>query len=215
MKSSRPYSNGNKSTRPGPLEREPLCIRFVNTKAWRLRDPAEERLPTPAALIAWLKDNDIGAANQLEVLSNTWRDDTAYAASILSVAIRLREAIYEIFRARIRSAEIPADAVEFLNSMLVRPSPAVYLVPLNTGFGWQLDLERSEPTDLLKPVALSAAELLASPRAARVRQCQDPDGCGWLFVDESRMQNRRWCSMGDCGNRAKARRYRQRAKLSS
>ncbi|MGK9243238.1 CGNR zinc finger domain-containing protein, partial [Inquilinus limosus] len=66
------------------------------------------------------------------------------------------------------------------------------------------------PPGLLRPIALSAAALLTGPRAGRVRQCQDERGCGWLFIDESRAQNRRWCSMGDCGNRAKASRHRAR-----
>ena len=39
-----------------------------------------------------------------------------------------------------------------------------------------------------------------------IRQCED-DACGWLFVDRSRGGRRRWCSMADCGNRAKARRH--------
>jgi predicted RNA-binding Zn ribbon-like protein len=37
-------------------------------------------------------------------------------------------------------------------------------------------------------------------------------GCGWLFVDESRNGSRRWCSMKDCGNRAKARRHYRKVK---
>lgn len=34
-------------------------------------------------------------------------------------------------------------------------------------------------------------------------------GCGWLFLDASPTRRRRWCSMSDCGNRAKATRYRR------
>jgi len=47
-------------------------------------------------------------------------------------------------------------------------------------------------------------------RAGKVRRCQDDRGCGWLFVDESRMQNRRWCSMRGCGNKAKVAEFRRR-----
>jgi predicted RNA-binding Zn ribbon-like protein len=56
---------------------------------------------------------------------------------------------------------------------------------------------------------------MTGPRAERVRQCADEQGCGWLFLDQSRLNNRRWCSMGDCGNRAKARRhYRRKNEVS-
>jgi predicted RNA-binding Zn ribbon-like protein len=76
---------------------------------------------------------------------------------------------------------------------------------------WSIGRE-FDPLDLLKPIVVSAAELMTGPRAGRVKQCQDDRGCGWLFVDESRAQNRRWCSMGDCGNRAKANRHYERVR---
>jgi predicted RNA-binding Zn ribbon-like protein len=55
-------------------------------------------------------------------------------------------------------------------------------------------------------LAIDAADLLVSADAALIRQCGDAR-CGWLFVDRSRGGRRRWCSMADCGNRAKARRH--------
>jgi predicted RNA-binding Zn ribbon-like protein len=45
---------------------------------------------------------------------------------------------------------------------------------------------------------------------ARLKVCPAAS-CRWAFVDESRSGSRRWCSMEVCGNRSKARRYRQRA----
>ena len=58
----------------------------------------------------------------------------------------------------------------------------------------------------LDPIIKSAADLLVSPELKRVKQCAD-DACGWLFMDKSRNNSRRWCSMKDCGNRAKAHRH--------
>jgi predicted RNA-binding Zn ribbon-like protein len=48
-----------------------------------------------------------------------------------------------------------------------------------------------------------------SHKLDRVRSCQG-DTCGWLFLDMSKNRSRRWCSMSDCGNTAKARRYYHR-----
>ena len=56
----------------------------------------------------------------------------------------------------------------------------------------------------LWPALWSAAELLMAPELARVRECES---CSWLFLDTSRNHTRRWCSMEDCGNVAKARRH--------
>jgi predicted RNA-binding Zn ribbon-like protein len=41
----------------------------------------------------------------------------------------------------------------------------------------------------------------------RIRECAAAD-CGLVFYDESRSNNRRWCSMQRCGNREKARTHR-------
>jgi len=64
---------------------------------------------------------------------------------------------------------------------------------------------------LLAPTLWSAADLLVGPQLQRVRQCANP-ACGWLFLDNSKSGNRRWCSMSACGNRAKAHRHYQRQK---
>lgn len=61
-------------------------------------------------------------------------------------------------------------------------------------------------------IALSAASVLADPReAARIKRCP-AEGCGWLFLDETKNARRKWCSMETCGNRAKARRSYARSK---
>jgi predicted RNA-binding Zn ribbon-like protein len=44
---------------------------------------------------------------------------------------------------------------------------------------------------------------------SRVRVCAS-ETYGWLFIDTSKNRTRRWCSMSDCGNRAKVRRFRAR-----
>jgi predicted RNA-binding Zn ribbon-like protein len=43
----------------------------------------------------------------------------------------------------------------------------------------------------------------------RIRVCRNP-ACRWAFYDRSRNQARMWCSMAECGNRMKARRFRRR-----
>jgi predicted RNA-binding Zn ribbon-like protein len=43
----------------------------------------------------------------------------------------------------------------------------------------------------------------------RLKACAE-DGCRWAFFDTTRNRSRTWCSMEECGNREKTRRYRQR-----
>jgi predicted RNA-binding Zn ribbon-like protein len=44
---------------------------------------------------------------------------------------------------------------------------------------------------------------------ARVKICR-ADDCRWAYYDRSKNASGAWCSMSDCGNRAKARAYRAR-----
>lgn len=57
---------------------------------------------------------------------------------------------------------------------------------------------------------LLAIERLQSQGAwPRLKACTD-DGCQWAFYDSTRNRSRTWCSMEECGNREKTRRYRER-----
>ena len=56
------------------------------------------------------------------------------------------------------------------------------------------------------PVARSVAELLTSPNLGRVKVCGG-EGCGWMFLDESRNASRRWCDSRNCGNRKRVRKH--------
>jgi predicted RNA-binding Zn ribbon-like protein len=73
-------------------------------------------------------------------------------------------------------------------------------------FVWQWTEKGSDLSAPLWPVALAAAELLASADLALVRECRSAT-CRWLFLDGSKNHSRRWCDMKTCGNRVKARRY--------
>jgi predicted RNA-binding Zn ribbon-like protein len=57
---------------------------------------------------------------------------------------------------------------------------------------------------------LLAIERLQSQGAwPRLKACTD-GGCQWAFYDATRNRSRTWCSMEECGNREKTRRYRER-----
>lgn len=57
---------------------------------------------------------------------------------------------------------------------------------------------------------LLAVELLQCLGAwPRLKACTD-EGCQWAFFDTTRNRSRTWCSMDECGNREKTRRYRER-----
>jgi predicted RNA-binding Zn ribbon-like protein len=186
-----------------------LCLDFVNTVSGRDATGAviRDKIGSYDDLLGWGRlagSLDAGCARSLAGLAD---DRPREAVAILERAIRLREALYRIFRSGIqgrRPAELDADVLR-VELAVARANQR--LTASGKHFVWTFT-ERPESLDqVLWPVSLSAAELLTSDDLARVRQCGGAD-CGWLFLDASRNRRRRWCDMQDCGNRAKVRRYR-------
>lgn len=60
-------------------------------------------------------------------------------------------------------------------------------------------------------VAAAVATLAIRGEWRRIKICP-ADDCRWAFYDASRNRSRQWCSMAVCGNRAKARAHRERAR---
>lgn len=85
-----------------------------------------------------------------------------------------------------------------------------------TGGLVRVELHGGVPT--LVAVDPVGAVLAASARLAvlgewdRVKICP-ADDCRWAFFDHSRNRSRTWCSMRVCGNRTKARNWRERARV--
>ncbi|TKG73593.1 CGNR zinc finger domain-containing protein [Prauserella endophytica] len=59
-------------------------------------------------------------------------------------------------------------------------------------------------------VFAAAARLAVRGEWDRLKICP-ADDCRWAFYDQSRNRSRTWCSMKVCGNRQKARAFRERS----
>jgi predicted RNA-binding Zn ribbon-like protein len=190
-----------------------LCLDFANTLSWRGSDRQHDWLSSYSNLVEW------------GIIAGILSDETAHrlhreaarrpdeAEEVLKGAVELREAIYRIFSAIAAGASSQAADVEALNVALAEALTHLRIVPATDLFVWDWIGDEGALDRMLWPVAGSAAALLTSEDLTRVGECQG-DGCGWLFMDMSRNRSRRWCDMGDCGNRAKARRYYRRKKES-
>ncbi|MDR7302320.1 CGNR zinc finger domain-containing protein [Haloactinomyces albus] len=64
-------------------------------------------------------------------------------------------------------------------------------------------------TDALGSVLAAAARLVTTGHWDRLKICP-AENCLWTFYDRSRNRSRTWCSMRVCGNREKARSWRER-----
>jgi predicted RNA-binding Zn ribbon-like protein len=192
-----------------------LCLDFANTVGGMRGVKPHDHLRSYADVVAFaVQTKAIGEAHARHLLAEARRRPLD-AEAAFAQAIELREALYRTFVARLRG-EAPARAdLDAISGAVSRALAHRRLACDGECFTFAWD-EAPDALDApLWPVAESAASLLTSrDELARVRVCDmsQEEECSWLFVDQTRARTRRWCSMKDCGNRAKARRHHARAK---
>jgi predicted RNA-binding Zn ribbon-like protein len=188
--------------RPGEVIPAPdadLCLAFANTRYWRGSATPTEELNRPDELLRW--------AATAERLPPSLAKRIGQAANLFDPAIGLRETIHRCFAATAAGRAPDETDLAALNAALAEAPPRQHVRP----GGWDIGAAEPSAAALLAPVLWSAADLLVGAQLQRVRQCANPQ-CGWLFLDNSKSGNRRWCSMSACGNRAKAHRHYLRQK---
>jgi predicted RNA-binding Zn ribbon-like protein len=197
------------------LESGWLGLDFANTVSWHASDHPQEHLSTFADLVAWAERIRLLGPAAAQALLAQASQRPAEAEAVLAGAVELREAVYRLFVAVSRGQPgDPAD-LALLNAAYSAGAGRAYLAPQDGHYCLRWPAGAVALDQVLWPVAHAAASLLAQTDVLeRVGVCADETGCGWLFVDTSKNRSRRWCSMGDCGNRAKARRYSARHKAS-
>lgn len=187
-----------------------LCLDFANTADWHASDHPVEFLTSYSELVLWSKHAGILTEKQAERLPKDASHCSKDASAVLKRAIALREAIYRIL-STISHGNMPQkDDLATFNTELSKAMARSQIIVEADEFGWNWTGSEDEIDQMLWPVVHDAARLLTSKERYRVRKCMD-DRCGWLFLDTSRNRSRRWCSMKDCGNRAKARRHYKRS----
>jgi len=185
-----------------------LCLDFADTVDWRTSNRAKDRLDSYEALLNWSTKKGLLDQRQISVMGRKASKEDL--PRVLSDAVRLREAIYRIFSAVAHHKKAVTADVGILNEYLARGLSRTIVKEAGEGYGWGLTNDIS-PDMMLYPVANSAAVLLTSDDLGRVRECaNEEEGCGWLFLDCSKSQSRKWCSMEGCGNRAKSRKFYDR-----
>lgn len=180
----------DRETATGPIG---LVQAFVNSVD--LQDGPEE-LTTPEALSAWLAGRGLMPAGSV-----SGEDDLRHA-------IALREALRGTIGANSGGAVYPVD-VATLNE-------AASASKLRARFGpdgkARLEPDVSGVTGALGRIVAAAFTAMADDEWTHLKLCSSPT-CRWAFFDRSRNHSSRWCTMATCGNRAKAKRFRQQRRV--
>jgi predicted RNA-binding Zn ribbon-like protein len=194
-----------------------VSLDFVNTVGWRLTDYASEYLRSYEDLLDWGRQAGVLAPEETEDLFRQATLDPEGARETLSRALALREAIHRTISRAIAGEPQDESDLSALNRELSIALSHLRVMPADGAYGWGWDRSGDDGGARLDsplwPVAQSAAELLTSPKLGRVKLCAG-EGCGWVFVDESRNGSRRWCDSRDCGNRERVRRHLARKRAS-
>jgi predicted RNA-binding Zn ribbon-like protein len=187
-----------------------LSLDFSNTADWHATDHPIEFLTSYSELVAWSQHVGILTESGTQHLLEEAIRRPAEASAVLARTIALREAIFRLFTAISHGLSPQAHDLDTFNAELSTVLAQSRIVLTAEGFALDWLGDEDALDQMLWPVLYDAAELLISEDLYRVGQCVD-DRCGWLFLDLSRNRSRRWCSMKDCGNRAKARRHYRRS----
>jgi predicted RNA-binding Zn ribbon-like protein len=182
-----------------------LCLDFVNTINSRL-NPEHDYLVYYSDVVGWASKTGILSPAQTNQLQKRAKQNIEEAENALQKALKLRELLYRLFSTAASGSDLKKeDMVLFVKSYGEAISRGHFFKTAKHYItAWKLD----DTLDaLLLPIIHSGGELLQSDELAQVKECP---GCGWLFLDTSKNQSRRWCSMNTCGARDKMRRYHER-----
>jgi len=128
----------------------------------------------------------------------------------LKHAIAVREAIRGVIGANSGGTIYPLD-IAILNE-------AATASRLRARFGAdgkaRLEPEAGGVAGAMGRMVAAVFTAMADEDWSRLKLCSSP-ACRWAFFDRSRNHSSRWCTMASCGNRQKARRFRQRAKAGA
>jgi predicted RNA-binding Zn ribbon-like protein len=172
---------------PGELE---LVRRFVNT---RDIEEGSDELDSSDALLTWFAGVDL-------------LDDGAAAdKKDLERALALREGIRALLLAN-NGEEIEAVRIRELN----RATESVRLtVRFDNDGGAALRSESPGVSAALGRILATVVRAMDEGSWNRLKVCPN-DACQWAFYDRSKNRSGKWCTMEVCGNRMKARAFRQR-----
>jgi len=185
-----------------------LCLDFANTVNSRTM-PEHDYLMQYSDLAGWAKKLGMVTPTQGKRLQNRAIENSEAAREALDTARRIRELLYRLFSRAAEGLEPDKKDLELFVTAYGESIAKGQLIKKDNYYApaWKIE----ETLDaLLWPILHSAGELLLSEELAHVKECP---GCGWLFLDTSKNQTRRWCSMNTCGVRDKMRRYHRRKQV--
>jgi predicted RNA-binding Zn ribbon-like protein len=157
-------------------------------------------------LVAWSRHAGVIAADDTSTATASTAPEEQ---SFLLAAARLRKALLDIGNSLVDGSEPDPGAITELQARYVEAiGHARGIAGADHGdtLTWSWAHQPAAEQTLWK-VTDVAVELFRHGALDRLKSCDD---CRYLFLDASKNNSRRWCSMEGCGKTAKMRRYVER-----
>lgn len=184
------------------------ALDFANTLNGHRRRNGHEYLHDFIDLAIWCRHAGILSPHETRNALKQAAQRPTQARQVYRRALVLRETIFRVYYAIASGVKPSWPDLRTLSDAWREAQGHAEIAASPTGFalGWD---EEALLEQIPRRLVSAAVNTLISERASRIKACAG-DGCDWLFVDSSRNHLRRWCSMDECGNRAKMRRRRLR-----
>lgn len=192
------------------------CLDFVNTVGGRVPAGASragsrvlaDKLSGYPDLVAWGRHAGLLGETDARRLGGRAERRPREAAAVLRRARAFRETLYRTLTALMGGRRPLRKDLDTLNAEIAAARSRERLRGDTGVVRWESADPGGRLDSLLWPIIRAAAALLTSD-LERLRRCGG-ERCGWLFLDRSRNRSRQWCTMEDCGNVSKVRRFRER-----
>jgi len=191
-----------------PLIGGALMFDLTNTASGRGGPQAQDHLRRADHVVAWAQHAGIVDAAAARTLRRVIAPPRI-AAELLRRTRELRDLLHAIGTALATGAAPRPAQLARLADIHAHALAHARLAPHGVGFAWRWDTGLAPVDAIVGPVALSAIEVVTHAQRSRIKRCAG-EHCGWLFLDTTKNNRRRWCEMEVCGNRAKQKRLRER-----
>jgi predicted RNA-binding Zn ribbon-like protein len=187
-----------------------LALDFVNTLAADANGDVE-LLNDFRDLIDWAGQVKVLSSEQGAALARNLENSPAKAAKVLESAREFRSRLKGMAFALSHGRHVDKKVLDTINAKLRERLGTTEVREAEEGYEKVFLAEFHDLSQVLVPIAESAADLLCYGDPANVRKCEN-EKCVLYFYDTSKNHRRRWCSMAACGNRAKASAFYSRKK---
>lgn len=172
-----------------------LCLDFINTVSDYTEHEPLNYITNEQEWLTWLK-----RVKLIEEDFCGFEKDSFSIYKIMSV----RETLYKLFASYVREKVIEKKILSQFNKDFGWMNNHLKFISTGKEIKEVLDYNKLSANDYLLPIIRSAKDVLTSKLLKNIKECPN---CGWIFLDKTKSNTRRWCNMKACGNKIKTQKY--------